>query len=38
LNVGNQMGETTTIPVPKGTQIILDAAALHRNRELVTPE
>jgi Cytochrome P450 len=34
LNVGNQLGEVTTIPVPKGTQIVLDAAALHRNREL----
>ncbi|KAH6912980.1 614/534 cytochrome P450 [Coprinopsis sp. MPI-PUGE-AT-0042] len=31
LTIGNQLGETTTVPVPKGTHIILNAAGLHHN-------
>ncbi|KAH6912981.1 614/534 cytochrome P450 [Coprinopsis sp. MPI-PUGE-AT-0042] len=31
LTIGNQLGETMTVPVPKGTHICIDSAALHRN-------
>ncbi|KAH6904172.1 cytochrome P450 [Coprinopsis sp. MPI-PUGE-AT-0042] len=39
LSIGNQMGETTTIPVPKGTKVYLDTGALHHNpRYWTNPE
>jgi hypothetical protein len=35
LRTKNKNGETVVIPCPKGTQVYLDAIALHFNRKLV---
>jgi hypothetical protein len=37
LTIGNQLGEKKTVPVPRGTHICIDTAALHRNREPPSP-
>ncbi|KAH6907559.1 cytochrome P450 [Coprinopsis sp. MPI-PUGE-AT-0042] len=31
LTIGNQLGEKTTVPVPKGTRVTIDTAGLHYN-------
>ena len=37
LVTGNMHGEKTTVPVPKGTELIIDTPGIHYNRRLSIP-